>query len=47
MPALARVRRLKAVPYREAFWKSIETYKDIEEAERFLSGRRAEGSRIG
>jgi mannose-1-phosphate guanylyltransferase len=47
MPALARVRRLRAVPYREAFWKSIETYKDIEEAERFLSGRRAEGSRIG
>ena len=36
-PLLAKQRRLKAVIYRDAFWRSIDTMKDLEEAERILS----------
>ena len=34
---LAEMKLLKVVFYRDIFWKSIDTYKDIEEAERLLS----------
>ena len=36
-PLLAKQRRLKAVIYRDAFWRSIDTMKDLEETERILS----------
>jgi NDP-sugar pyrophosphorylase family protein len=37
LPTLASTARLKAVPYRGVFWKSIETHKDLDEVEKFLS----------
>jgi len=37
-PKLASEGKLKAVPYKEVLWKSIDTLKDIEEAERMLKG---------
>ncbi|AEA12154.1 Nucleotidyl transferase [Thermoproteus uzoniensis 768-20] len=37
-PQLAKKRRLKAVVYRDAFWRSIDTVKDLEEVERILGG---------
>ncbi len=36
-PLLARQGRLKAVLYRDAFWRSIDTMKDLEEVERILA----------
>jgi NDP-sugar pyrophosphorylase family protein len=41
-PELAAKGLLKAVRYKDCFWRSIEVYKDIEEAERELSGKRAD-----
>lgn len=35
-PELAKERKLKAVKFEDAFWKSIDTHKDIEEAETSL-----------
>lgn len=35
-PQLARENKLKAVRYSEIIWKSIDTHKDIEEAERII-----------
>ena len=32
-PTLARERRIRAVVYRDVYWKSIDTVKDVEEAE--------------
>ncbi|MEL9989787.1 MAG: NDP-sugar synthase [Thermoproteus sp.] len=36
-PILAKQRRLKAVLYRDVFWRSIDTMKDLEEVEKLLS----------
>ncbi|CCC81641.1 nucleotidyltransferase family protein [Thermoproteus tenax] len=36
-PRLAERRRLRAVVYKDAFWRSIDTLKDLEEAEKMLS----------
>ncbi|MEZ0248913.1 MAG: NDP-sugar synthase [Thermoproteus sp.] len=36
-PALAKQRRLRAVLYRDVFWRSIDTMKDLEEVEKLLS----------
>ncbi|MEM0444443.1 MAG: nucleotidyltransferase family protein [Nitrososphaerota archaeon] len=38
LPKLASEEKLKAVPFKNVFWKSIETYKDLEEVEKFLVG---------
>ena len=38
-PKLAERKQLKAVAFEEAFWKSIDTHKDIEEAEKLLITR--------
>ncbi len=35
-PLLAKERKLKAVKFSDVFWKSVDTYKDIEEADRLL-----------
>jgi len=35
-PRLARERRIKGVMYRSAYWKSIDTIKDLEEIERTI-----------
>ncbi len=35
-PKLAKERRLKSVKFSDVFWKSVDTYKDIEEADRLL-----------
>ena len=36
-PTLAQKGLLKAAPFTEAFWKSIDTFKDIEEVNKYLS----------
>jgi NDP-sugar pyrophosphorylase family protein len=36
-PLLAKQGRLKAVLYKDAFWRSIDTMKDLEEVERILA----------
>ncbi|RLF17328.1 MAG: nucleotidyltransferase [Thermoprotei archaeon] len=36
LPLLAKEGRLVAVRYNDIFWKSIDTYKDLEEAERLV-----------
>jgi len=38
-PELSSRGRLRAVPFRDAFWRSVETVKDMEEVEKFLAGR--------
>ena len=35
-PRLAQQRRLKAVVYRDVFWKSVDSLKDLEEVDRFF-----------
>ncbi len=35
-PLLANKGKLKAVPYKDVFWKSIDTHKDVEEASKIL-----------
>ncbi len=35
-PALAEENKLRVVKYEECFWKSIDTHKDVEEAEKEL-----------
>ena len=35
-PRLAREKRLLAVKYRDVFWRSIDTYKDVEEVTKEL-----------
>ena len=35
-PRLAQRRRLKAVAYRDVFWKSVDSLKDLEEVDRFF-----------
>ncbi len=35
-PRLAQQRRLKAVIYRDVFWKSVDSLKDLEEVDRFF-----------
>jgi mannose-1-phosphate guanylyltransferase len=35
-PRLAQRRRLKAVVYRDVFWKSVDSLKDLEEVDRFF-----------
>ncbi|MEM0382631.1 MAG: nucleotidyltransferase family protein [Nitrososphaerota archaeon] len=37
LPKLASLEKLRAVPFGSVFWKSIETYKDLEEVEKFLT----------
>ena len=37
-PRLARERRLVALRYMDVFWRSIDTYKDVEEVSRELQG---------
>ncbi|GBC71808.1 UTP--glucose-1-phosphate uridylyltransferase [Candidatus Calditenuaceae archaeon HR02] len=46
-PKLSSMGRLRAVPFRDTFWRSVETVKDMEEVERFLIRRDAEGSEGG
>lgn len=38
LPKLASMGKLRAVPFSNVFWKSIETHKDLEEVEKFLMG---------
>lgn len=38
LPKLSSSGSLRAVPFSGVFWKSIETYKDLEEVEKFLTG---------
>ncbi len=35
-PKLAREGKLKAVPFKDVYWKSIDTHKDVEEVDRYL-----------
>ncbi|ALU11983.1 nucleotidyltransferase [Ignicoccus islandicus DSM 13165] len=35
-PRLAREGKLKAVVFKDVYWKSIDTYKDVEEADKYL-----------
>jgi NDP-sugar pyrophosphorylase family protein len=35
-PRLAQQHRLKAVVYRDVFWKSVDSLKDLEEVDQFL-----------
>jgi NDP-sugar pyrophosphorylase family protein len=37
LPKLSSLGRLRAVPFSNVFWKSIETHKDLEEVEKFLT----------
>lgn len=43
-PKLASIGRLRAVPFRDAFWRSVETMKDLEEVEKFLGSIRGAAS---
>jgi NDP-sugar pyrophosphorylase family protein len=47
LPTLAREEKLKVVRYERCFWKSIDTYKDVKEAEKELRTATMFKSRLG